>query len=252
MSGPPPGEGRPPPWRACLDFERQAADHYNDLVFTPLFELLAGAPRRVLELGCAGGAFGAELKSRHPGATVVGIDAGRAAAERAATRLDRVVCAGLDGFDFAAAGFEPGEFDTVVAADILEHLVNPWDLLARLRPFLGPQAQLLASIPNVRNITVAGQLLLGGRFDYAERGLLDVTHLRFFTLDSMQRMFRETGYAVEEVRSLLLPELEPMHAGFSGKGAATVRVGRMTIENVTPQEVTELCAAQFLLRCRPA
>jgi hypothetical protein len=129
---------------------------------------------------------------------------------------------------------------------------NPAHSTPLWRPFLGAQAQLLVSIPNVRNITVSGQLLLGGRFDYAERGLLDVTHLRFFTLESMQRMFRETGYVVEEVRSLLLPELEPMHASFSGKGAATVRVGRMTIENMTPQEVTELCASQFLLRCRLA
>lgn len=251
-SGTPPGPDGQPAWRTCLDFDSPAADHYADYVMTDLFGLFAGEPRRVLELGCAGGAFGAELKKRFPAATVVGIDAARAAAERAATRLDRVVHARLDGLDFAAAGFAPGEFDTVVAVDILEHLVNPWDLLVRLKPFLRPGGQVLASIPNVRNLTVVSRLLLEGTFEYAERGLLDVTHLRFFTLEGMRRMFGECGYRVEEARALLLPAMEQLHAGFSGKSNVTVRVGRMTVENVTSQEVTEFCASQFLLRCRPA
>ena len=241
-----------PAWRTCLDFRSQDAGHYNDLVFEPLLELLAEPPRRVLELGCAGGALGAELKARHPGATVVGVDAGEAAAQRAESRLDRVVCASLDDLDLAAAGFRQGEFDTVIAADVLEHLVNPWGLLDRLRTFLAPRAQVLTSIPNVRNLTVTANLLLGGRFEYEERGLLDVTHLRFFTLESMRRMFQETGYVVDEIRSLLLPALEKLYSSYAEKSRGVLRLGRLTIENVTPQELTELCAAQFLLRCRPA
>ena len=71
------------------------------------------------------------------------------------SRLDRVVHARLEDVSFADQGFRPGEFDTVIAADILEHLVNPWELLVRLKPFLAPRAQIVASIPNVRNISVA-------------------------------------------------------------------------------------------------
>lgn len=244
--------GTLPPWATCLDFDRQPADHYQDFVFLPLFKLMRQTPRRVLELGCADGAFGAELKRRYPGATVVGIDAGRAAAERAATRLDRVVHAPLDGFDFAAAGFQPGEFDTVIAADILEHLVNPWDLLARMKDFLSGDAQVISSIPNVRNVTVAATLLAAGKFDYAEHGLLDITHLRFFTVDGMKRLFLETGYAVEAMHANIAPALKEMHDQYQRNPATSLRMGRLTIHDLTPEDVTEFCAQQYVVRARPA
>ena len=154
---------RAPAWKTCLDIEGQDGAHYLDSVNIGLFDVIAGAPRRVVELGCAGGAFGAALKARHPGAHVTGIEAGRAAAEQAATRIDRVICGRIETTDFAGAGFLPGEFDTVVAADILEHLVNPWDALVRLRPFLAPDAQVVASIPNVRNALLIAALAVNGR-----------------------------------------------------------------------------------------
>lgn len=245
-------DDRLPPWRTCLDFENQDAGHYNDFVLTPLFELVDEAPSRVLELGCAGGAFGAALKEKFPAATVVGIEAGRAAAAKAATRLDRVIHGRIEEVDFAAEGLQPAEFDTVIAADFLEHLVNPWGLLEGLKPWLAPRARVLASIPNVRNVTVAGQLLAGGRFDYAERGLLDITHLRFFTLAGIRGMFEQTGYRLEETRALLLPALEEVYRAYQGRGPAELRLGRITLSGVDQQELTELCAAQFLVRARNA
>ena len=247
-----PAAAAPPAWRTSLDFQSQAADQYQDSVLTPLFDLMAREPARVLELGCATGAFGAELKRRHPRASVVGIDAGHAAGARAAQRLDQVIVAQLDDFDFAGAGFKPGEFDTVIAADILEHLRNPWALLERLKPCVAKDAQLMVSIPNVRNATVGVQLLASGEWKYAERGLLDVTHLRFFTLASMREMFEQTGYVVEAQRPLMMPQLEPMYEGAVKKGLVALRFGRITIADVTPQEAMELCAQQFLLRVRPA
>lgn len=244
------GTTAPPPWRTCLDFDRQDPAHYDDHVLTPLFDLVQESPRRVLELGCAGGAFGAELKRRFPGASVVGIDAGEGALKVAATRLDDVIHAQLDEIDFAARGLVHGEFDMLIAADILEHLVNPWDLLVRVKPFLSPRAQMLVSIPNVRNLTVAAALLVGGTFEYTERGLLDVTHLRFFTLDSIHQMFEQTGYGVEKLRPILLPQLGKLYQELKG-GTATLRFGRLALEGVSAEEAAELCAMQFILRCRP-
>jgi len=241
-----------PLWKRCLDFEHQDAEHYRDYVLEPLFQLIEGEPRHVLELGCAGGAFGAALKARFPGASVTGIDAGRAASEKALSRLDRVVHARLEDVWFADQGFHHGEFDTVIAADILEHLVNPWELLVRLKPFLAPRAQIVASIPNIRNLSVVSPLLLNGRFDYDERGLLDITHLRFFTLHGIRRMFEETGYVLEQDMAILLPSLEGVYRSHQGNANAIVKLGRMTISDVTPQELTELCAAQFLTRARAA
>jgi SAM-dependent methyltransferase len=239
-----------PLWKRCLDVEHQAEAHYNDYVATPLFDLVDGAPSRVLELGCAGGAFGAELVRRYPGASVVGIEANRAAARRAESRLQRVICARLESLDFAQAGFSPGEFDTVVACDVLEHLVNPWQLLERIKPFLAPHAQVLASIPNVRNMAVVSPLVLEGRFDYAERGLLDITHLRFFTLRGIGRLFEDTGYVLEQHRAIIHPELESVYRSYQGRGPAVVKMGRMTLAQVSKEEITELCAAQFIARAR--
>jgi len=241
-----------PLWKRCLDVEHQAESHYNDYVAAPLFDLVDGAPARVLELGCAGGAFGAELVRRFPGASVVGIEANRAAARRAETRLQRVICAHLESLDFEQSGFSAGEFDTVVACDVLEHLVNPWALLERLKPFLAPRAQVLASIPNVRNMTVVSPLVLEGRFDYAERGLLDITHLRFFTLRGIGRLFDETGYVLEQHRAIIHPELEGVYRGYQGRGPAMLKIGRMTLAQVSKEELTELCAAQFIARARVA
>ena len=248
---PPPPATRPFAWKHCLDVEQQASDHYEDYVLTPVFDLEAFAPKRVIELGCAGGALGAALKARHPTATVVGVDMGKRSVERAAVRVDRALQADLDHFDFAQAGFDRGTVDTVIAIDVLEHLVNPWRLLERMKPWLAPAAQVLACIPNMRNITIAAQLLLNGRFDYDERGLLDVTHLRFFTLHGIERLFAETGYAIDDSRSVLLPSLEPLYYANKDKERVAIRIGRMTMTDVTAGEVLDLCAAQYIVRARP-
>jgi SAM-dependent methyltransferase len=239
-----------PLWKRCLDFERQDARHYRDYVHEPLFQLIDGTPERVLDLGCAAGAFGAALKARYPGASVTGIEAGRAAADKAESRLDRVVHARLDDGAFSNHGFEQGEFDTVIATDILEHLVNRWELLVRIKPFLAPRAQVIASIPNIRNITVVASLLLSGRFDYDDRALLDISHLRFFTLRGIKTMFEETGYALEQDMAILLPSLDGVYRSHKGNGNAMIKLGRMTLSDITQQELTELCAAQFLTRAR--
>jgi SAM-dependent methyltransferase len=255
MSDPDPSQPPGPagfPWQSLLDFETQDAAHYQDYVNPGLFPLFTSPPRRVLELGCAGGMFGAALKQKYPDATVVGIEAGRAAAARAATRIDRVICARLETVDFAGEGLGAGEFDTVIAADVLEHVANPWDLLLRLRPLLAPGAQVIASIPNVRNLWLLTRALADGRWEYTDRGLLDITHVRFFTLFEIRRLFEETGYAVEVAHASILPSLIDFYHRNKGRATCTVQMGRLTLNDVTAEELTELCAAQYFLRARPA
>ena len=245
MSSPP-----RPAWQTALDFDAQAGDHYHDYVNPAVLQSVAEEPRRVLDLGCAGGALGAALKARFPDAHVVGVEAGRAAATRAATRLDRVIHARIETLDLAAEGFAPGTFDTVIAADVLEHLVNPWQLLVSLRPFLAGGAQVIASLPNVRNLWLLGRTLVEGRWEYGEHGLLDVTHLRFFTLEEMRRMFEETGYRAEGYSAMILPSLREAFEAYRGRGAKVLKFGRLSIDDVTPDEIEQFCADQFILRCR--
>lgn len=245
-------EGAPAaaPWQDLLDPERQDAAHYLDFVNEPLLGMLDGSPRRVLDLGCATGALGAAVKARHPGVRVVGIEAARAAADRAAGRLDRVIHARIEDVDFAAEDVASERFDAVLAGDVLEHLVNPWSALARLHACLAPGAQLVASIPNVRNIWLVNRLLVGGRWEYTDRGLLDVTHLRFFTMAELRTLFGQTGYRVEAEDATILPSLQRIYAGYHGGGANRIELGRLTLTDISAEELRELCAEELLLRVR--
>lgn len=139
-----------------------------------------------------------------------------------------------------------------VAADVLEHLVNPWNLLERLKPFLAPDARLLASIPNVRNVGFVSELLQGGRWEYGDHGLLDVTHLRFFTLSEIARMFDETGFKGDGFVVNISPALESFYRQHEGQAQVTLKIGRLVLADVSQRELTELCAEQFFVRVRPA
>ena len=240
-----------PPWKLFLDVEGQDAGHYQDYANLPLLDVIEGVPKRVLELGCSSGTFGMKLMERFPGAHVVGVEPGRAAAHVAAGRLERVIAKRLENVDFAADGFTAGEFDTVIAADVLEHVVNPWDVLVRVKPLIAPGGQLVASIPNVRNLWLLSEALLKGRWTYEERGLLDVTHIRFFTLEEIRRMLEQTGYRMEGFAGTISPRLADVWRQNSSQEKVTLELGRMSLKDVTRQELMELCCEQFLVRARP-
>jgi 2-polyprenyl-3-methyl-5-hydroxy-6-metoxy-1,4-benzoquinol methylase len=232
----------------CLDVEGQDAEHYADYVNEGLLQGITEEPSRVLELGCAAGAFGAAVKAKYPKAHVTGIEAGRAAAKVAATRIDRVIAKRIEEIDFAAEKLLHGTFDLVIAGDVLEHIVNPWALLERIRPLIARGGTLVASIPNVRNLQVIATLAVEGRFEYRERGLLDITHLRFFTLEEIRRMLEQTGYVMDTSIALVSPALMKLYNENHAGPKVSVKTGRMTIADVTPRELTELCAEQFVVR----
>jgi 2-polyprenyl-3-methyl-5-hydroxy-6-metoxy-1,4-benzoquinol methylase len=148
---------------------------------------------RVLEFGCATGYMSEVLKNRL-GCTVVGVEIDRDAAAIAERHTERVIVGDAEKIDYAAE-LAGEEFDVVLFADVLEHLKEPGEVLRRVRPFIGENGVVIASIPNIAHASVR-LALLGGEFRYREWGLLDDTHLRFFTRASIQDMFEETGYTV--------------------------------------------------------
>lgn len=158
-----------------------------------LLELFPRAPKRLLDVGCGFGATSAAAKARWPGVETIGIEVVSEAAQRAAAHLDRVLTGSAEDLDLAAAGI--AGVDGVLLADVLEHLVDPWGFLARLRTVLAPDATVVASIPNVANLWLLDELA-AGRFTYAGSGLLDKTHLRFFTRQSIAALFDGAGYDV--------------------------------------------------------
>jgi len=148
---------------------------------------------RVLEFGCATGYMSEVLKDRL-GCTVTGVEISPEAAEVAEQHTERVIVGDAEKIDYAAE-LAGEEFDVVLFADVLEHLKAPADVLRRIRPLVAENGVVIASIPNVAHGSVR-LALLGGEFRYRESGLLDDTHLRFFTRASIQDLFEETGYAV--------------------------------------------------------
>lgn len=153
--------------------------------------------RRILDVGCGAGNLGAALKTRNRDVSVTGIEMSPALAAIASGRIDRVLTGTIEEH---IANLPDGTFDCMIFADVLEHMINPHQVLRDLRPKLDPErGVLVASIPNVRHWLVLRELVLRGRWEYAERGLLDSGHLRFFTEQSILSMVAWAGYRVEFV-----------------------------------------------------
>jgi 2-polyprenyl-3-methyl-5-hydroxy-6-metoxy-1,4-benzoquinol methylase len=153
-------------------------------------ELLALLPKsstlkRVLDLGCGSGATGQRLKEKYGAQYVVGVELEPVVAREAERVLDEVIVSDIDEIDLRSLS---GDFDLIVLADILEHLRDPWAVLDRLRVLLKPGGYMLASLPNVQHWRTVMKLL-GGEWHYRSGGTLDITHLRFFTADTMRRLF---------------------------------------------------------------
>jgi 2-polyprenyl-3-methyl-5-hydroxy-6-metoxy-1,4-benzoquinol methylase len=149
--------------------------------------------RTLLDIGCGRGAFGSNVKEKL-GATVWGVEIVPEAARIAQARLDRVLRADIGT---ALETLPARHFDCVTFNDVLEHLVDPYSVIAGVGRLLTRGGIVVASLPNVRHFPVAWDLIWKARWDYKDCGVLDRTHLRFFTPSSMRSLFEERGYGVE-------------------------------------------------------
>lgn len=238
------------PWQTLLDVEHADASQYHNWARSQLFELFSHPPCRVLDIGCGAGATGQAIKTAFADAEVWGVEVNRAAADVAATRIDHVLRGRFEDVDLEAAGIAPGSLDTVIVADVLEHMYDPWGVLVRLKPYLTQDAQVIASIPNVRNLVVMEELAKGN-WRYEEWGLLDITHIRFFTLKDTKRFFHETGYRVAHVRHNLDHRLVDFYERHRQRVPCDLDFDRMTLKSVGADELAELCAIQFFVRAEP-
>ena len=159
---------------------------------------------RLLDIGCAAGLVGANIKARQP-CHITGVEVVAEAAAQAAARLDLAICG--DAFDVLPA-LADGGYDCVLLLDVIEHVADSADLLRLAARKLTEYGTLLLCVPNVAHWSVV-QGLLEGRWDYAGQGILDRSHLRFFTLDSVQRMLDEVGLRIVDCRSTQLVGAAP-------------------------------------------
>lgn len=174
-------------------------DGYYGNLNEALLDAIPAEATLVLEIGCGTGALGAAHKARRPDCRVYGIELHASSAAMAADRLDMVICGAVEALDLA---FLEGRVDCLVYGDVLEHLADPWTLLARHRALLTPRGRVVASIPNVQHWTLLTHLLRG-QWTYSDHGILDDTHLRFFTHDSIVALFDRAGLTIERTLGLL-------------------------------------------------
>lgn len=164
-------------------------DDYNRRIFE-----LVEARKTVLDVGCATGKLLERLASEKECQTV-GIEMDKTLAEQARPRCHQLLVGNIETMDLP---FREEQFDVIVFADVLEHLREPETVLKRMRTFLKRDGYLLLSIPNIAFVTARLNLLLG-RFEYASYGIMDRTHLRFFTSATARRLVTESGFRIRFV-----------------------------------------------------
>ncbi len=161
---------------------------------------MTGSNQDVLDIGCGDGYFGAELAKS--GNRITGIDDRVTPANDV---FERYFTADLDsGIAPMVEQLQGKRFDRVLLLDVLEHLKTPETILEQVHGVLKREGSVIVSLPNIANIVVRIMLLFG-QFNYRQRGLLDRTHLRFFTRKSARRLLEENGYKIEQERETVIP-----------------------------------------------
>ena len=158
--------------------------------------LLPSQISRSLEIGCGTGSTSAWIRQTY-GACVTGVELLEVAAREAEKVMDRVVIGDVEELSLP---FAPDSFDLVLCLDVLEHLIDPWETVAKLTKFMKPGASFVASIPNIQHYSILLNLLRG-RWNYTGQGLMDKTHLRFFVRSTAVALLEDAGLKVSAVET---------------------------------------------------
>jgi trans-aconitate methyltransferase len=213
-------------------------------------EVLALVPsdaRVIVDVGCGTGILGQALKASAASRVVYGIEPSASAAEQARTVLDDV----LVGFaeDAWPQAWQPP--DCIVFADTLEHMVDPWGVLAACAKRLSPNGSVVLSIPNVAHHTAVAPLMLRGQWDYADQGILDRTHLRFFVRRTVFELVAAANLEVDVIKRQwawpggfpgTLLRIACVVQRYAEQGSGLRPSGRSMLDHAT---------LQYLVRARP-
>jgi 2-polyprenyl-3-methyl-5-hydroxy-6-metoxy-1,4-benzoquinol methylase len=189
-----------------------------------LREIRIAHGRRVLDVGTASGYLAKLLSER--GFQVSGIEADPVLAHEAASYCRELFISDLDG----PLPDLQGQFDAIIYADVLEHLKNPQRVLASINEYLARDGIVIISVPNVAHAWVRLQVLVG-HFDYADRGILDRTHLRFFTLKSFRSFLAEAGLDLVKLIATPVPLPLVVPGRFQGRAFGFIHALNARIAN---------------------
>lgn len=183
------------PGAAALDYSVKNAAYFAGARADFVALLPTGRSSAILEIGCGTGDTGALALAAGKADRYVGVGLFPAAADKARQRLTDVVVGDIERIDLP---FTEASFDALILSEVLEHLIDPWAVLRRVAPLLKPGATVLASSPNIAHWRVVRELVCG-RFNLADQGVFDRTHMRWFTPATFRAMFEGAGFTVESV-----------------------------------------------------
>lgn len=178
--------------------------NYSHNVRHELIEMINAsieAPLRILEVGCACGGTLLGIKNIYKNSVLYGIELNKQSAQ-VASLIAEMLEADVEQDKLI---YPEEYFDIIIFADVLEHMADPWAALKNVRKHLKPQGQILISLPNIMHYSIISKLILGA-WEYEEAGILDRTHLRFFSLKEINKLAVTTGYKVEDIKGVSLQE----------------------------------------------
>ncbi|CAG1770672.1 hypothetical protein BAC3_01247 [uncultured bacterium] len=220
--------------------------NYYEGVNEELLSMLPTDARTVVEVGCGAGRFASAYRAINPSVRYLGVELFEEAAQRAKNEMDDVIIGNIEEAEvFAELEDALGEndIDILVFGDVLEHLLDPWNILAKFKPLMSSNGYCAACIPNISHWTILADLIRG-EWNYENSGLLDATHIRFFTKKTMIELFQNAGWQVEAMtgRSFAPRETEQAISVFTTLAPSF---------GLTPEQVREnLMVYQWVIRAR--
>jgi len=166
-----------------------------------LLEFIPTNSKKLIEIGCSSGALAREFKAIAPNCDYLGVEIDAGYADLAKRYCDRSIVLNLES---ATDDFweEQSDRDCWIFGDVLEHFQDPWAILKRIRKIIPKSGCVVACIPNAQHWSLQAKLSIGD-FRYENMGLLDKTHLRWFTRQTLIEMFDQTGFQIENGRPLI-------------------------------------------------
>jgi 2-polyprenyl-3-methyl-5-hydroxy-6-metoxy-1,4-benzoquinol methylase len=204
-----------PEARKIAELYRDKNQIYSSFIRWEIISLIPTGDHKILDVGSGAGCTLRKLKALGKASEIVGIEINQKAAADSSDHLDALFIGDVETMDLP---YSDKYFDYILLADVLEHLINPSDVLHKCKNLLSDDGYVIATIPNIKHYSVLLGLILFDEFRYTDHGVLDKSHLRFFTKKEIKRMFRDEQLEVVDLVAL----------GLQKYGDQTLRSSKIT------------------------
>jgi len=176
----------------------------HDMYNAELLQLIPKQSQKIIEIGCGSGVLAKMFKQTNPSCHYLGVEINEEYANHSATYCDECITLNIEEAD-DTFWLNQSDRDCWIFGDVLEHLINPWEILRKIRQNLPPNGSIVACIPNLQHWSLQAKVN-SGFFRYETNGLLDRTHLRWFTRVTIFEMFHEAGFKISQIIGRAFPD----------------------------------------------